>query len=61
MGRPDGPHKRNSMPGAVYRGSKKRVERLDVFDELPLNFWLIIGIAATMLALTVAILFRAML
>jgi hypothetical protein len=48
------------MPGAVYRGSKKRVARLSPFEELPSNFWLVVAIAATMLALTAAIIYDAM-
>jgi len=57
---PIGPHTRNPRAAAAYRGSRKRIERLRPFEEMPLDFWLIIGIAATMLALTVAILYRAM-
>jgi hypothetical protein len=55
-----GPHSRNSMPGAVYRGSKKRVARLSPFEELPANFWLVVAIVATMLAITAAIIYNAM-
>ena len=51
---------RNQLPGPVHRGSRKRVERLRPFDELPRDVWVIIGIAATMLAITIVILVRAM-
>jgi len=54
-----GPHTRNSMPGAVYRASKKRVARLSPFEELPANFWMVVAIAAVMLAITAAIIYRA--
>ena len=60
MPRPIGPHTRNQLAGAAYRGSRKRVERLRPFDELPLDLWLIVGIAVMMLALTVALLYHAM-
>jgi hypothetical protein len=48
------------MPGAVYRGSKKRIARLSTFEELPANFWLVVAIGATMLAITAAIIYNAM-
>ncbi len=54
-----GPHTRNSMPGAVYRGSKKRVARMSPFEKLPANFWLVVAIAVAMLALAAAIIYRA--
>lgn len=54
-----GPHSRNSMPGAVYRGSKKRIAQLSPFEELPTNFWLVVAIAAAMLAITAAIIYGA--
>jgi hypothetical protein len=47
------------MPGAVYRGSKKHVTRLSPFEELPANFWLVVAIAAVMLAITAAIIYGA--
>ena len=55
-----GPHTRNPRAAAVYRGSRKRIERLRPFEEMPLDFWLIIGIAAAMLGLTVMIIWRAL-
>ena len=60
MPRADGPHTRNSMTGAVYRGSRKRVARLSLFDELPGNFWLVLAVAALMLGLSVALLYQAL-
>ena len=54
-----GPHSRNSMPGAVYRGSKKRIASLPPFKELPANLWLIVVIAIAMLGLSAAIIYRA--
>jgi hypothetical protein len=48
------------MPGAVYRGSKKRVARLSPFDEQPTTLWLVVAIAAIMLAITAAIVYKAM-
>jgi hypothetical protein len=47
------------MPGAVYRGSKKRVARLSPFEALPANFWLVVVIALAMLGLSAAIIYRA--
>jgi hypothetical protein len=47
------------MPGAVYRGSKKRIAQLSPFEELPTNFWLVVAIAAAMLAITAAIIYGA--
>ena len=47
------------MPGAVYRGSKKRVARLSPFEQLPIDFWLVVAIAAVMLAITAAIIYGA--
>ena len=48
------------MPGAVYRGSRKRVTRLSPCEELPANFWLVVAIAAIMLAITAAVIYKAM-
>jgi len=47
------------MPGAVYRGSKKRVARMSPFEKLPANFWLVVAIAVAMLAMAAAIIYRA--
>ncbi|HEY3157346.1 MAG TPA: hypothetical protein VGJ78_00180 [Vicinamibacterales bacterium] len=58
MARADGPHTRNQMPASVYRGSKRRLERLSPFDELPSDFWLFLGIALLMLALCAALITR---
>jgi hypothetical protein len=58
--RADGPHTRNSRPAVTYRGSKKRVDRLSPFDELPIAFWILVAIAASMLALSCAIIYAAM-
>ena len=54
-----GPHTRNAMPGAVFRGSKKRVARISPFEQLPLNFWLVLAIALLMLALCAVLIVRA--
>ena len=51
MPRAIGPHTRNSKPGFIYRGSKKRAAKLSPFDELQLQFWLVIAFAACMFAL----------
>jgi hypothetical protein len=61
MAAPGAPHSRNSMPAAVYRGSKKRIAQLSPFEELPANFWLVVAIAAVMLAITAAIIYGAVL
>ena len=58
MARADGPHTRNQMPGPVYRGSKKRLDRLSPFDELPGVFWAFLAIALLMLALCAALISR---
>ena len=60
MPRADGPHTRNSLPGVVYRGSKKRAAKLSAFDELPANFWLFIIIALLMLGLSAALIYQAL-
>jgi hypothetical protein len=60
MPRADGPHTRNSRPGVVYRGSKKRAARLSPFEELPLNFWLFAAVALLMLGLSVALIYQAL-
>jgi len=59
MARADGPHTRNSLPGAAYRGSKRRVARLSPLDELPANFWLVVAIAVLMLGLSAALIYQA--
>ncbi|PYR82311.1 MAG: hypothetical protein DMF87_01830 [Acidobacteria bacterium] len=59
MARADGPHTRNSLPGAAYRGSKRRVARLSPLDELPANFWLVVAIAVLMLGLSAALIYHA--
>ena len=59
MARADGPHTRNSLPGAGYRGSKRRVARLNPLDELPANFWLFIAIALLMLGLSAVLIYQA--
>jgi hypothetical protein len=51
-----GPHTRGQKPGFIYRGSKKRIARLSPFDNLPLRFWLVIAIAAFMLAVSLLLL-----
>ena len=55
-----GPHTRNSMPGNVYRGSKKRIARLSPFEQPPAHFWLVVAFAAAMMALAAAIIYDAM-
>jgi hypothetical protein len=59
MGRTDGPHTRSAAPAAQYRGSRKRIDRLSPFDELPIGFWLVVGVAALMLAVSLAIIYAA--
>ena len=54
-----GPHTRNPMPGAVHRGSKKRIASLSPFKELPANLWIIVAIAMAMLGLSAATIYRA--
>ena len=54
-----GPHTRNPMPGAIQRGSKKRIASLSAFKELPANLWIIVAIAMAMLGLSAAIIYRA--
>ncbi len=60
MPRADGPHTRNSLAGAVYRGSKKRAARLSAFDDLPANFWLVVAVALLMLGLSAALMYQAL-
>jgi hypothetical protein len=55
----EGPHTRNSMSGAVHRGSKKRIAGLSPFKELPANLWIIVAMAMAMLGLSAAIIYRA--
>jgi hypothetical protein len=59
MGRRDGPHTRNSMPGAIYRGSRRRVDRLDPFGELPAAFWVFVAIGLAMFGLSLAMIYAA--
>jgi hypothetical protein len=59
MGRADGPHTRNALPGAGYRGSKKIVDKLSPFDQLPIDFWLFIGVALLMLGVCAALIYDA--
>ena len=54
-----GPHTRGAMPGALFRGSKKRVARLSPFEQLPLTFWVVLAIALLMLALSAVLIVRA--
>jgi hypothetical protein len=51
MPRADGPQTRNQKPAVVYRGSKRRLERLSPFADLPVTFWLVLAIGLLMLAL----------
>ncbi len=51
MPRADGPHTRNQRPAVVYRGSKRRLERLSPFADLPATFWVVLAIGLLMLAL----------
>jgi len=51
-----GPHTRNPKPGFVHRGSKKRVAKLSPFDELPVQFWLVVAIAGVMVVLSILLL-----
>jgi len=51
MRRTDGPHTRNQKPAVVYRGSKRRLERVSPFEELPLNVWVFLTVGLVMLAL----------
>jgi hypothetical protein len=44
------------MPGVLYRGSKKRVAKLSPFGLLPLQFWLVVAVAAFMFALSLLLL-----
>jgi len=60
VARGDGPHTRNSMPGKVYRGSKRRVARLSPLDELRANFWLIIAIGLLVFGLSAVVIYQAM-
>ena len=53
---PFGPHTRNPKPGFIYRGSKKRAAKLSPFDDLTLQFWLVLAVAAVMFALTILLL-----
>jgi hypothetical protein len=48
-----GPHTRNQKPGAIHRGSKKRIATLSPFERLPIQFWLVVAIAVLMLGLSV--------
>jgi hypothetical protein len=47
------------LPGAAYRGSKKRVAKLSPLDE-PANFWLLIAVALLSLGLSAVIIYQAM-
>jgi hypothetical protein len=47
-----GPHTRGQKPGFIYRGSKKRVAKLSPFEQLPLQFWLVLAIAVFMFGLS---------
>ena len=60
MSRACGPHTRNQLPGRVYRGSKRRLERLAPFEELPLNFWVILTVGLVMLALCGVLIYLAL-
>jgi hypothetical protein len=60
MGREAGPHTRNSLPGPAYRGSKKRVDSLLPFDQLPAGFWLFIAVALIMLGMSAVIIYNAL-
>jgi hypothetical protein len=60
MGRAAGPHTRNPLPGAIYRGSKKRAGRLSPFDPLPLDLWLFIAVALLMLGVCAALIYDAL-
>jgi hypothetical protein len=51
MPRGDGPNTRNQKQATLYRGSKRRVERLSPFAELPATFWIVLAIGLLMLAL----------
>jgi len=51
MPRADGPHTRNPKPAVVYRGSKRRLERVSPFEERPLHFWVFLTVGLVMLAL----------
>jgi hypothetical protein len=44
------------MPGVLYRGSKKRAAKLSPFEQLPLQFWLVVAVAAFMCALSLLLL-----
>ncbi len=48
------------MAGRIHRGSQKRIDRLSPFEQLPINFWLLMAVAAVMLAIAAAIIYQAM-
>jgi hypothetical protein len=58
MPRADGPHTGTQKPAVVYRGSKRRLERVSPFEELPLNFWVFLIVGLVMLALCGVLIFR---
>jgi hypothetical protein len=60
MASPDGPHARNAKPGAVYRGSKKRVAHLAPFEELPANFWFVMAIGVLMFGLSALLIYGSL-
>jgi hypothetical protein len=60
MGRADGPHTRNPLPASIFRGSKKRLRRLSATDDMPLDLWLFVAVALTMLAICAAIIYNAL-
>jgi len=43
------------MPGRAYRGSRKRIAGLGLFDDLPITFWLLIAIALLMAGMCAAL------
>jgi hypothetical protein len=60
MPRADGPHTRNQKAAVVYRGSKRRLERVSPFEELTLNFWVFLTVGVVMLALCGVLIYRAL-
>jgi hypothetical protein len=60
MASPDGPHARNARPGAVYRGSKKRVAHLALFEDLPANFWFVMAIGVLMFGLSALLIYGSL-
>jgi len=60
MPRDGGLHQRQIRVGRLYRGSKKRVARISPLTPLPIEVWLILGVALVIAGITVALIYDAM-